>query len=344
MSLMSETDIDTTPGGCGSRPSTLSPSRVESFLSCPLAFRFSSIQRLPDPPTPATTKGSLVHRALELLFLLAPAQRTPAALDRCVADAIAEYRIDPDFTELALAEDDAQRFFSECRELAANYMALEDPRRVRDIGLELRLEAPVSDGSRCAASSTGSSSTTTASSSSPTTRPAGPRSRTSSSKTPRRRPLLRLPVRVGVRPASRPQVRLMYLEDRRGHHAVPSAQSTQFHAPRARTPCGRRSSGPVTRGDFRPRPGTLCDYCAFKPWCPAFGGDPAAGRRRTRRVARSQRCTSPHREPTSRAAATSALQVDAFDAAARPRARAYCATTRSPTACSSPPAISATSA
>ena len=26
--------------------------------------------------------------------------------------------------------------------------------------------------------------------------------------------------------------------------------------------------------DFRPRPGALCDYCAFKPWCPAFGGDP----------------------------------------------------------------------
>ena len=27
-------------------------------------------------------------------------------------------------------------------------------------------------------------------------------------------------------------------------------------------------------GDFRPRPGRLCAYCAFKPWCPAFGGDP----------------------------------------------------------------------
>jgi putative RecB family exonuclease len=29
------------------------------------------------------------------------------------------------------------------------------------------------------------------------------------------------------------------------------------------------------REDFRPRPSGLCDYCAYKPYCPAFGGDPA---------------------------------------------------------------------
>ena len=49
-------------------PVNLSPSRVDSFLTCPLAFRFSSIEKLPEPPSPHTTKGSLVHRALELLF------------------------------------------------------------------------------------------------------------------------------------------------------------------------------------------------------------------------------------------------------------------------------------
>ena len=27
--------------------------------------------------------------------------------------------------------------------------------------------------------------------------------------------------------------------------------------------------------DFRPRPGPLCNWCAFKAYCPAFGGDPA---------------------------------------------------------------------
>ena len=126
-------------------PTSLSPSRVESFLSCPLAFRFASIERLPDPATPATTKGSLVHRALELLFLRPAPERNPAALDACVGAAIAEYTVHPDFTSLGL-DDEAQReFFADCRQLAANYMTLEDPRHVHAIGLELRLEAPVGE-------------------------------------------------------------------------------------------------------------------------------------------------------------------------------------------------------
>jgi putative RecB family exonuclease len=53
-------------------PTSLSPSRVEAFTSCPLAFRFASIDHLPEPPHPATAKGSLVHRALELLFCREP--------------------------------------------------------------------------------------------------------------------------------------------------------------------------------------------------------------------------------------------------------------------------------
>ena len=30
------------------------------------------------------------------------------------------------------------------------------------------------------------------------------------------------------------------------------------------------------REDFRPHPSRLCDWCSFKPFCPAHGGDPAA--------------------------------------------------------------------
>ena len=28
------------------------------------------------------------------------------------------------------------------------------------------------------------------------------------------------------------------------------------------------------RDDFRPRPSRLCDFCTFRPYCPAHGGDP----------------------------------------------------------------------
>jgi putative RecB family exonuclease len=27
--------------------------------------------------------------------------------------------------------------------------------------------------------------------------------------------------------------------------------------------------------DFRPKTSPLCNYCRFKPYCPAYGGDPA---------------------------------------------------------------------
>ena len=61
-------------------PRTLSPSKVSSFTDCPLAFRFSIIDRLPEPPSPHALKGTLVHAALEGLFWNHPAgERTRAA-------------------------------------------------------------------------------------------------------------------------------------------------------------------------------------------------------------------------------------------------------------------------
>jgi putative RecB family exonuclease len=49
-------------------PRSLSPSKVSSFKDCALAFRFSVIDRLPEPASPQMVKGTLVHRALEGLF------------------------------------------------------------------------------------------------------------------------------------------------------------------------------------------------------------------------------------------------------------------------------------
>ena len=58
-------------------PTSLSPSKVSTFKDCALAFRFSSIDQLPEPPSVPAVKGSTVHRALELLLLEAPDARTP---------------------------------------------------------------------------------------------------------------------------------------------------------------------------------------------------------------------------------------------------------------------------
>ena len=61
-------------------PTSLSPSRVDAFTSCPMAFRFASIEKLPEPPSPHATKGSLVHRALEVLFTLPAPERAGDAV------------------------------------------------------------------------------------------------------------------------------------------------------------------------------------------------------------------------------------------------------------------------
>src|SRR4029453_13306390 len=95
------------PGGACARwpppgPVSLSPSKVTAFQDCPMAFKFSAIDRIPQPPRPATTKGTLVHRALELLMLREPAQRTLAAALADLAVAREELASHPDYLLLDL--------------------------------------------------------------------------------------------------------------------------------------------------------------------------------------------------------------------------------------------------
>ncbi|WP_140394583.1 RecB family exonuclease, partial [Streptomyces recifensis] len=61
-------------------PSSLSPSRASDFMRCPLLYRFRVIDRLPEKPSEAATRGTLVHAVLERLFDAPAAERTaPAA-------------------------------------------------------------------------------------------------------------------------------------------------------------------------------------------------------------------------------------------------------------------------
>src|SRR5213595_2023984 len=57
------------------RPS-LSPSRAADFKTCPLLYRFRTIDRLPEQPTFDQARGTLVHAVLERLFDLPAADRT----------------------------------------------------------------------------------------------------------------------------------------------------------------------------------------------------------------------------------------------------------------------------
>ncbi len=253
-------------------PTSLSPSRVESFLKCPLAFRFSSIERLPDPPTVHTTRGSLVHRALELLFTRPAAERTAAALDRCTDEALAEYREHPDFTLLGLDPAGVERFEHECRTLTSNYLDMEDPTRVRDIGLELRLEASVGELTlrgiidRLELDGDGNLVVTDYK----TGRAPNQNWEAKSLSGVHFYAFLCESV-FGQRPVA---IRLMYLKSGETITATPSAQSTRFITTRT-SAVWKAVATACERDDFRPRPSKLCEGCAYRPWCPEFGGDPA---------------------------------------------------------------------
>ena len=49
-------------------PRSLSPSRAADFQQCPLLYRFRVIDRLPEEPNEAATRGTVVHAVLERVF------------------------------------------------------------------------------------------------------------------------------------------------------------------------------------------------------------------------------------------------------------------------------------
>src|SRR4051812_44016465 len=110
---------------------SLSPSRASDFMTCPLKYRFRVIDRLPESPSPAATRGTLVHAVLEQLFELPPRERTPEAAAALLEPAWR--RAVADEPELAgLVDEEGARgleqWLSAARELLSGYFALEDPR------------------------------------------------------------------------------------------------------------------------------------------------------------------------------------------------------------------------
>jgi len=252
-------------------PMSLSPSSVSAFKDCPLAFKFGYLDRLPQPPSPAASKGTMVHRALELLHDRPPAERT---IDAAIAD-LGRARIEmadhPDITELELTDDELDRFHAQAEELVHRYFLLEDPTKVHAIGLELKLAATIGrltlrgiidrldldeDGELIVTDyKTG----------------AVPSEFFEQSRMGGVHIYALLCEKVfGKRPA---RVQLLYLSKPEAIIALPSEQSVRG-VERKTTAIWTAVERACSTGDFRPNPGRLCDYCTFKPYCPAHGGDP----------------------------------------------------------------------
>ncbi len=249
-------------------PRTLTPSKVAAFTNCPLAFRFSQIERRPEPPSPQAVKGTLVHAALERLFWQHPSgERSRAAASEALAEAWEELQDETEFMDLGLGADEAATFLADAEKLVSNYFELEDPDAARNVAVELGVETMV-DGMRLRGiidrldmGPDGSLIVVDYK----TGRAPSERYERGSLSGVQTYALLCESV-LGQAPA---EVRLLYLRQPLSISSAASDQTIRGQRKRA-TAVWSAIERACEGEDFRPNVGPLCDFCHFKTSCPAF--------------------------------------------------------------------------
>lgn len=254
-------------------PGSLSPSKVSKFTECALAFRFSAIDHIPEPPSPHALKGTLVHAALERLFWELPrGRRSVAAARAALTAAWAELERDPEAEGLELSDEQRASFVADAWGLLEGYLRLEDPDSVDAVGVELLLETELQDVTlrgiidRLDVTPEGELVVVDYKT-----------GRVPSEVQERQRlggvhfyALLCEEV-LGIRPAL---VRLMYLREPVVIETAPSEQALRALRQRT-TAVWKAIERSCANEDFRPKPGPLCAWCSFQALCPSFGGDPS---------------------------------------------------------------------
>jgi putative RecB family exonuclease len=257
------------------RRPALSPSRAGDFKQCPLLYRFRAVDRLPEVPTRAQVRGTVVHAVLERLYRLPSQERLPAR---------ARELLDPVWAELTAGEPQLAELFegTEETELAGwlesagalldTYFTLEDPRRLEPEACEQLVEAEMESGlllrgyvDRLDVAPTGQ------------VRVVDYKTGAAPRQVAEARALFQMKFYAlvllltrGVVPS---QLRLMYLAD--GEELTYRPDEAEL----------RRFAGTLDAmwtailragrtGDFRPNPSRLCDWCSHQALCPSFGGTP----------------------------------------------------------------------
>ena len=253
----------------------LSPSRAGDFMTCPLLYRFRTIDRLPEPSSPEAVRGTLVHKVLEDLFDLPAAGRTPErARDLLVPSWEQLLEAAPEVAEMFTGDDgpDVASWLATCREVLDRYFSLEDPRLLEPAERELYVEALLDSRlllrgfvDRLDIAPDG-------------------RIRVVDYKTGRSpheaweaKALFQMKFYAlviwrsrGVIPS---MLQLVYLGNGELLRYVPDEQDLLATERKVQAIWQAIARADET-GDWRPRPSRLCDWCAHQALCPEFGGTP----------------------------------------------------------------------
>jgi putative RecB family exonuclease len=268
---------------------SLSPSRAGDFMTCPLLYRFRVIDRLPERPSPAAVRGTLVHAVLERLFDLPAAERTaPAALELLAPQwerlLAAEPALATMFDQAAQDEDgegeeakgeDGQgeaEWLGQAREMVERYFTLEDPRRLEPADRELFVETVLASGlklrgyiDRVDVAPSGD------------VRVVDYKTGTAPRADFEARALFQMKFYALVLWRLHGRVprllQLMYLGNGEILRYAPD-EADLLATERKVEALWRAIRRAMDTGDWRPRKSRLCDWCDHKELCPSFGGTP----------------------------------------------------------------------
>ena len=245
------------------------------FMHCPLLYRFRTIDRLPEAPDAMATRGTVVHAVLERLFDLDPEGRTlPAAAALIRPEWEALLAAEPELAVLFADDSEGKAladWLASAEALLATYFDLEDPTRLRAAERELIVECELPSGlrlrgivDRLDVAPDGA------------LRVVDYKTGRSPGEAFEARALFQMKFYALVLWRTRgviPRVlQLLYL----GNHEVlryAPDEADLLATERKLQALWTAITQAETRGDFRPSPGRLCDWCSFHALCPAKGGE-----------------------------------------------------------------------
>lgn len=123
---------------------TLSPSRASDYKQCPQMYKLRSIDRIPTVPTVHQARGTTAHLALERLFMLPRAQRTPETLYDLFREAWVQLKM-TEYQGLFETIDDERAWGIESLGLLAAYFSVEDPTSFDPEALEMDLTVAIDE-------------------------------------------------------------------------------------------------------------------------------------------------------------------------------------------------------
>jgi putative RecB family exonuclease len=252
----------------------LSPSRALDFKNCALLYRLRVIDKLPEPTSVDAARGTVIHAVLEQLFDAPAASRTVGTALEAVEPQWRELiTTDPELAELVDSDPGGfAALLDSTRDLLRSYFTLEDPTRLEPAERELLVETTLPSGVRLKGFIDRLDRS-----------PAGDlrvvdyKSGKSPSELFEGKALFQLRFyalmlwrETGVLPRV---LRLYYLSDREILDYSPDeadlrSLERQLDAIATAITTARET------GDWRHKPGRLCDWCSHHAVCPAFGGTP----------------------------------------------------------------------